>query len=178
MIEGKVFIATSLDGFIARTDGDIQWLIDLPAEGTDYGYATFMDGVDGLVMGRNSYEKALTLGDWPYPKPVVVMSGTLTDADLRPDLAGRVTVSAEMPAQLMRRLEAQGWSAAYVDGGKVIQSFLAEGLIAEMIITRIPVLLGAGIPLFGRLDHDIALDHVETQAFGSGLVQSHYRVRA
>jgi len=176
MISGHVFIATSLDGFIARADGDIEWLDAYASSGEDHGYETLMASVDGLIMGRATYEKALTFGAWPYTKPVIVMSASLTKAALPGNLAGKVQLSAEPPRGAMVRLAQEGWRHAYIDGGKLIQSFLREDLIDDMIITRVPVLLGAGIPLFGPLERDIPLRHVETTAFASGLVQSKYAV--
>lgn len=174
-ISGHVFIATSLDGFIAGPDGAIDWL---PAPESDpgetYGYDAFMASVDGLVMGRNTFEKALTFGAWPYSKPVIVMSRTLDPASLPEGLAGKVEVSALSPDALMDALARRGWRRVYVDGGRVIQSFLRAGLITDMTVTRVPVLLGAGLPLFGPLDGDIKLRHAETRAYPSGLVQSRY----
>ncbi|TWS99663.1 dihydrofolate reductase family protein [Reyranella sp. CPCC 100927] len=176
MVSGHVFIGTSLDGFIARPDGDIAWLDTHAGTNEDHGYAAVMALVDGLIMGRATYEKVLTFGDWPYTKPVIVMSTSLSEAALPHDLVGKVRLSAESPKALMDRLAQEGWRHAYVDGGKLIQSFLRADLIDDMIITRLPVLLGTGIPLFGPLEKDIPLRHVETTAFASGLVQSKYAI--
>ena len=176
MITGHVFIAASLDGFIARKDGDIDWLMQHSAEGEDYGYDAFMASADGLIMGRGSFEKVLTFDDWPYQKPVVVMSRTMKDGDVPERLRGKVRISSETPRALMAALEREGWRRVYVDGGKVIQSFLAAGLIEDMLLTRIPVLIGDGLPLFGPTTRDIALQHLETKAFPSGLVSSRYRL--
>ncbi len=177
MIAGRVFIATSLDGFIARGNGDIDWLPGLDTDGGDYGYGAFMESVDGIVMGRGSFEKVAGFDEWPYPKPVVVMSRSLAEGDLPVALAGKVRISDLAPRELMRELGSLGWRAAYIDGGKVIQSFLRAGLIGDMTITRIPTLIGDGIPLFGMLEKDIALAHQETTAYPSGLVQSRYVVK-
>lgn len=176
MVTGHVFIATSLDGFIARDDGDIGWLVNRPTEGEDYGYDDFIDSVDGLIMGRASYEKVLTFETWPYPKTVIVLSRTLSNGDVREDLADKVRIIDAAPKEVMQDLSEEGWRRAYVDGGRVIQAFLRDGLIADMIITQVPVLLGSGIPLFGALDRDVELRHVETTAFPTGLVQSKYEV--
>lgn len=174
-ISGHVFIATSLDGFIARTDGGLDWLPGLDAyPGEDYGYDAFMASVDGLVMGRNTFEIVLAFGEWPYPKPVIVLSRTLDASSLRADLKDKVEFSSLAPRELMRDLALRGWSRVYVDGGRVIQSFLREGLIADMAITRVPVLLGQGLPLFGSLEGDIKLRHEETRGYPSGLVSSRY----
>lgn len=177
MIEGRVFIATSLDGFIARRDGAIDWLPGLSTDGGDYGYGAFLDTVDGIIMGRGSFEQARNFQPWPYAKPVVVMSRTLIQDDLGGLFDGKVTISASPPAELLAELTEKGWRAAYIDGGKVIQSFLRAGLITDVIITRIPVLIGEGIPLFGPLETDIELEHRETVSYPSGLVQSRYGVR-
>ncbi len=176
MTEGHVYIAVSLDGFIARPDGGLDWLMKQPTDGEDYGYEAFMASVDGLIMGRGSFEKVLTFPDWPYAKPVVVLSRTLSAADIPDDLAGRVRVLSASPQQVMETLAAEGWRHAYVDGGRIVQSFLREGLIRDLTLTRIPILLGQGRPLLGPLDRDIDLKHIETKTFTSGLVQSRYEL--
>ncbi|MEM7169851.1 MAG: dihydrofolate reductase family protein [Pseudomonadota bacterium] len=169
-------MAISLDGFVARADGGVDWLSKYMTEGEDNGFGAFMDSVDGLVMGRASYENVLTFGGWHYTKPTIVMSQTLTDANLPEFLAGRVRFSSKPPNDLMQELEAEGWKRVYVDGGKIVQSFLAEGLIEDMTLTRVPILLGRGKPLFGPLEQDLELEHIETQSLHSGLVTSKYRV--
>lgn len=176
MTTGHVFIATSLDGYIARPDGGIDWLIGLATGSEDHGFDRFIASVDGLIMGRGTYEMALSFDAWPYTKPVVVLSRSLRAHDVRADLLGQVRISADTPEAAMQRAAAEGWARAYVDGGRIIQSFLRAGLIADMVITSIPVLLGSGLPLFGPLDRDIALTHVDTTTFGSGLVQSKYAI--
>lgn len=157
MTTGHVFIATSLDGYIARADGRIDWLPLEADPGEDYGYHAFMESVDGLVMGRNTFETALGFGEWPYRKPVVVMSRTLAGSGPRADLKAKVEISRQSPRQLMDELAARGWRRVYVDGGMVIQSFLREGLIADIVLTRIPILLGEGRPLFGGPAKDVEL---------------------
>lgn len=171
-----VYIATSLDGYIARPDGDIDWLHQWPDIGDDYGYAAFMSSVDGLVIGRGTFEKILSFGRWPYEKPVVVLSRTLDPAAVPADRADRVRIWDVEPRQAVAMLQQQGWARAYVDGGQLIQSFLAEGLIEDITITRIPILLGAGRPLFGPLAQDIVLTHFDTTTYPSGFVQSRYAV--
>jgi len=175
-ISGHVFIATSIDGFIARRDGGIDWLEKYVVSGEDTGYGRFMDSVDGLVMGRGTFEKAMSFDAWPFSKPVVVMSSTLSELDLPAGLAGKVRISRLSPDQLLAVLASEGWRRVYVDGGQVIRSFLAMGLIADMVLTRVPVLLGDGISLFGAMVDQIALRHVGTVAFASGLVQSKYEI--
>ena len=171
---GHVFIATSLDGFIARPDGAIDWL-DRPGTDEDHGYAAFLSRMDGLLMGRATCETVRGFDiPWPYEKPVVVLSRSLTEAELPPDLAGRVRIWDASPRAALARLHAEGWARAYVDGGALIRSCLESGLIDEITLTRLPVLIGEGRPLFGPLPADVALIHLGTRSFASGLVQSRY----
>jgi dihydrofolate reductase len=171
-----VFIATSLDGFIAREDGAIDWLLARDASGEEHGYAQFIAGIDAIVMGRGSYEKALELEPWPYARPVLVLSASLAGAPVPARLAGHVRVVDLSPGDALAKLHAEGCRRVYVDGGKVIQSFLRQGLIDDMVITLVPVLLGSGRPLFGALEADLSLAHEATVSFPSGLVQTRYRV--
>jgi len=173
-VKASVFIATSLDGFIARANGDLDWLP--PGGGEEHGYDAFMATVDALVIGRKTFETVLTFDTWPYgEKPVYVLS-TRT---LAPALPGAVVERMSgAPAEIVSQLAARGVRHAYVDGGITIQRFLQAGLIQRLTITRIPVLLGTGIPLFGTLQHDIVLRHVATRQYASGLVQSDYEVVA
>ena len=174
MTTGHVFIATSVDGFIARPDGDIDWLMEQSTGGEDHGYEDFIATVSGIVMGRHSFEKALSFPSWPYSLPVLVMSKTIqTPPEQLPD---KVRISRLEPAGLMEQLAAEGWKRIYIDGGRVIQSFLRADLIEDMILTRIPILLGEGIPLFAATDRDIKLKLLKTKSFPSGLVESQYRV--
>jgi dihydrofolate reductase len=170
-------MATSLDGFIARTNGDLDWLNQWPESGHDYGYSDFMASIDGLIMGRRTYEKVLTFGEWSYSKPVIVLSRSLDLNDLRPDLMGKVRISRSRPAEVISEIGGEGWMRAYLDGGQVIQAFLREGLVEDMVLTRIPILLGAGLPLFGTLQQDAKLKHLKTTAYSSGFVQSHYAIQ-
>ncbi len=176
-MRATVYIATSLDGYIARQDGAIDWLPgggDAP-DSEDHGYQEFMDSVDAIVMGRNTYELVLSFGSWPYgEKPVFVLSSR--PVDIPADIRNTVESMSAQPQEVVRRLAARGFEHLYVDGGKTIQGFLSQGLIQRLIVTRIPVLIGAGIPLFGPLAHDIRLRHLETRTFENGLVQSRYEV--
>jgi dihydrofolate reductase len=171
-MKASVFIATSLDGFIARANGDLDWLP--PGGGEEHGYDAFIATVDALVIGRKTFEKVLSFDTWPYgEKPVVVLS-TRT---LAPAPFGAVVERMSgPPAEIVAQLAARGIRHVYVDGGITIQRFLRAGLIQRLIITRIPVLIGAGIPLFGVTQRDIALEHVGTRQYASGLVQSEYAV--
>ena len=171
-MKASVFIATSLDGFIARANGDLDWLP--PGGGEEHGYEAFIATVDALVIGRKTYETVLGFDTWPYgEKPVYVLS-TRALAPAPP--GARVERMSGTPAGIVSQLAARGVGHAYVDGGITIQGFLQAGLIQRLVITRIPVLLGTGIPLFGALDRDIALRHVGTRQYASGLVQSEYVV--
>ncbi|HEV8454495.1 MAG TPA: dihydrofolate reductase family protein [Gemmatimonadales bacterium] len=171
----SVFVGTSLDGFIARPNGDLDWL---PAGGGEpHGYDEFIAGVDALVIGRKTFEKVLTFEAWPYgDKRVVVLSSR--PVDLSAAHGGIVEHMAGPPAEIVSRLAARGVHHLYVDGGITIQRFLQAGLIQRLIITRVPVLIGDGIPLFGRLHRDVRLRHVATQQYPSGLVKSEYAVVA
>lgn len=175
-MRASVFIATTLDGFIARQNGEIDWLGESPGgNGEDYGYKKFMSTVDVLVMGRHTYERALTFRDWPYrDKPVVVLSSRALR--IPSQLARSVKAMSGSPIEVVSRLSKRGAEHLYIDGGRTIQGFLAAGLIQRLLITRIPVLIGTGIPLFGPLARDIRLRHVETRQFSTGLVQSEYEV--
>jgi dihydrofolate reductase len=178
MITGHVFIATSLDGFIAREDGDIEWLLSRDDPNEEHGYQDFIRDIDGLVMGRGSFDAVSRFEAWPYDKPVLVLSKALAGSPVPDRLQGRVRFAELTPRAAMAMLAGEGWRRVYVDGGQVVQSFLRERLIADMVVTRIPVLLGAGRPLFGPTGGDIPLTHLATKAFPSGLVQSHYRIGA
>ncbi len=171
----SVFVGASVDGFIARSNGDLDWL---PADGGEpHGYDEFIASVDAIVIGRNTFETVLTFGAWPYgDKRVVVLSSR--PVDLSVAVGGIVEQMAGSPAEIVSRLAASGAHHLYVDGGITIQRFLREGLVDRLIVTRVPVLIGDGIPLFGTLPHDVRLDHVATRHYPSGLVQSEYRVAA
>ena len=177
MPSAHVFIATSLDGYIARRNDDIDWLTSFSALGEDHGYNAHIAKMDGIIMGRGTYEKVLTFDQWYYEKPVLVLSSSLDPASVPERLHGKVEIVHATPEAAMDLATARGWNRIYADGGKLIQSFLRAGFVEDMIISRIPILLGDGIPLFGPLEQDIALEHVETKSFPSGLVQSHYRVK-
>jgi dihydrofolate reductase len=169
----SAYIATSLDGFIARENGDIDWL---PAPGAeDYGYKEFIDTVDVLIMGRNTFLKVLAFPEWPYGnKRVIVLShGSVA---IPKHIARFVKTVSCSPCELAKQLSEEGARHVYVDGGKTIREFLDEGLIQQLIITRIPILIGSGIPLFGEFKCDIRLRHIETRPFPDGLVQSRYEV--
>ena len=181
---GDVFIATSVDGFIARTDGTLDWLTGRPAEEEtgqhdpeeDYGYGAFLETVDALFMGRGTFDVVLGFdGPWPYPKPVYVWTslpdelGAPADADVRP-----VTGSLD---DALERLRADGIGRVYVDGGATIRAWLDAGLVDRMTISVVPVLIGEGLPLFGGTRPDIRLELEACREFPGGMVQRTYVVR-
>lgn len=167
----SVFVGTSVDGFIARKNGDLDWL---PAGGGEpHGYDEFMEGVDAIVIGRKTFETVLGFAEWPYgDKRVVVLSSQ--PLDLSNAHGGVVEQMSGHPAEIVSELAATGARHLYVDGGITIQRFLRAGLIERLIITRVPVLIGEGIPLFGSLPRDVRLRHIATKAYPSGLVRSEY----
>ena len=168
-----VYIATSLDGFIARKDDTIEWLMDLPnPTQSDYGFAEFMAGIDAILIGRRTFDTVLTFGTWPYTKPVFVLSRTLKV--LPEHVRHQATLLSGAPTEITARLRAQGCEHLYIDGGNVIQGFLRDNLIDEMTITRVPILLGSGIPLFGNDGAEVRFRHVETVVFNNVLVRSKY----
>ena len=171
-MKASVFVGTSLDGFIARANGDLDFLE--AGGGEPHGYDEFIATVDALVIGRKTFETVLTFGSWPYGnKPVFVLS----TRPLAPTPPGAmVERMSGAPADIVSQLAARGIGHIYVDGGITIQRFLEAGLIHRLIITRVPVLIGGGIPLFGAVPRDIVLKHVATRHYASGLVQSEYLV--
>jgi dihydrofolate reductase len=171
-VKASVFVGTSVDGFIARVDGAFDFL---PADGGEpHGFAEFMASVDALVMGRHTFETVLGLDPWPYgDKPVFVLS---TRPLVRVPPERRVERMEGDPTSVVSQLATRNFRHIYVDGGITIQRFLRAGLIQHLTITRVPVLIGTGIPLFGAVPHDIVLRHVGTRHFASGLVQTEYEV--
>lgn len=173
-----VYVGTSLDGFIARPDGGIDFLLDdPPGPAEDFGFAAFFATVDALVMGRASFEKVLEFPEWPYgDKRVVVL--THRPLDLAPARArgGRVETMEGAPADIVARLTSQGARHLYVDGGATAQAFLRDGQVDRIVLTRLPRLIGVGIPIFGPLRADVRLRHVQTRSWPNGFVQSEYEV--
>jgi dihydrofolate reductase len=171
-VKASVFIGTSLDGFIARSNGAFDFL---PAGGGEpHGYEEFIATVDALVIGRKTFDTVLGFEAWPYGrKPVFVLS---TRPLAFTPTGAVVERMSGAPSAIVAELAARGIGHIYVDGGITIQRFLAAGLIQRLVITRVPVLIGAGIPLFGALPRDILLQHVETRQYASGLVQSEYTI--
>ncbi|MGE3609566.1 MAG: dihydrofolate reductase family protein [Bacteriovoracaceae bacterium] len=173
----KVFIATSVDGFIADKDGSVDWLNENPSpSGSDGGFTNFMETVDALIMGRNTFQTVLGLGiDWPYSKKVFVLSNSLKEIDK--SLKDKVEIVSGDIKKIVQNLNDRGFKNLYIDGGQTIQSFLKENLIDELIITRVPIILGGGVPLFGELPHKIRLEHCGTKTLDNGMVQSHFKTK-
>ncbi|MFN1141825.1 dihydrofolate reductase family protein [Serratia quinivorans] len=174
MVTTHVFIATSLDGYIARQDGDIEWLLQRDDPSEDHGFDAFIADKDMIVMGRGTYEKVLSFDSWPYDVPVVVLSKQLVNEPVPLPLKGKVQFSDLTPKHLIEQLDEQSIRRVYLDGGQLIQSFLRESLVTDMVITTVPVLLGSGRTLFGTMPQDADFKLLSSRSFPSGLVQSHY----
>lgn len=169
-----VYIATSLDGFIATEDGGLDWLNSIPnPDNNDYGWADFNDRIDAILMGRKTFDVVLAFDGWLYEKPVHVLSNTLETVPER--LANKVTLHRGPIADVLADLAGREIKQLYVDGGGLISSFLREDLIDEMIITQVPVLLGSGIPLFKDTGAEKAFTHLKTKVLNDALIKSHYR---
>ena len=169
----SVFIGASVDGFIARPNGALDFL---PVGGGEpHGYDEFIAGIDALVIGRNTFETVLAFPQWPYgSKRVVVLSTRPLDfSAVRGAIVEQMSGS---PVEIIAKLAATGAHNLYIDGGITIQRFLRAGLIQRLIITRVPVLIGEGIPLFAALPRDIRLRHIATNHYASGLVKSEYQI--
>ena len=169
-MRASVFVGASVDGFIARKDGALDWL---PQEPEPHGYEEFIATVDTIVMGRGTFETVMGFGAWPWaPRMrVVVLSSRALELPKQ-----NVEQMNGEPSEIVANLDAKGAKHLYIDGGVTIQRFLRAGLIQRLIVTRVPVLIGEGIPLFGSLPHDVRLKHVATRTYPSGLVQSEYEV--
>lgn len=169
-----VYIATSLDGYIADANDGLDWLNTIPnPEGDDMGFADFMNRIDALLMGRRTFEVISAFGgEWPYKVPVFVLSNSLSE--IPRVLKDKVTLIKGEPAELVRELSQQGFEHLYIDGGATIQSFLQADLIDELIITTMPILLGDGVPLFGKLDKAVQWELVSSTTLLGQLVQNHY----
>jgi dihydrofolate reductase len=174
-MSNTVYIATSIDGYIAREDGTIDWLMELPnPKNSDYGFSVFLERIDGIIMGRKSFETVLEFNEWPYskPLPIFVLSNSLDE--LPSKLPVKVEIVRGELKRIIELLKDKGINNLYIDGGKTIQSFLKEDLIDEMIITRIPILLGSGIPLFDKDNLELKFEHIETEVYNNMLVRSTY----
>jgi len=170
-----VFIAQSLDGYIADKNGGLEWLESVPnPNGLDMGYSAFTSKVNAIVMGRTTFETICNFGiDWPYTKPVFVLSKSLKYLDEK--FKNKVEIVNGPLSTVLEAINKKGYNKLYIDGGQVIQSFLKEDLIDEMIVTTIPILLGGGHSLFGDLDQQMAFDLLKSEVILDAIVQSSYR---
>lgn len=169
-----VFIAQSIDGYIADKDGGIEWLNSIPnPDQSDMGYKTFIERVDAIVMGRATFDTVLGFGiPWPYEKPVFVLSNSLRA--IPDELKGKVDLMTGLPNEICDVLQESGYNNLYIDGGNTIQRFLADDLIDEMIITTIPVVLGGGFSLFGELPKMLEFSRIKTEVYLDQVVQTRY----
>jgi len=169
-----VFIATSLDGYIADKNNEVDWLHTLPlADDLYMGFEQHMEKIDALVMGRNTYELVASFDiDWPYSKPVFVLSNSLSEIPLK--LQEKVSLINGELNDVVVQLKEKGFGNLYIDGGVTIQNFLRQDLIDEMIITTIPIVLGGGIPLFGAMDKSLMFKCIASHADSSGMSQQHF----
>lgn len=169
-----VYIATSIDGYIATKDGGLDWLEQVPNPSkSDFGYEAFLERIEAIIMGRNTFEKIMTFSPWPYQKKVFVLSNQLRS--IPKTMSAKAELIKGDLKDVVNKLRDRGFKTLYVDGGKTIQSFLKENLIDEIILSKVPIVLGNGVPLFGMQDFSIRFEHLSTQAFAGGLVQSHYK---
>ncbi len=168
----SAYVGTSLDGFIARKDGDFSWLSQFANDEAVAAYNEFIARIDAIVIGRGTFEEVLKFPEWHYDKPVFVLSSTINEL---PDAAkDKATILSMPPREVLGHLVREGFSNIYVDGGTVIQSFLTEGLIDELIVATVPIIIGNGIPLFGHGETDISFRHIKTIVATNGLVRSFY----
>lgn len=168
-----VYVAASLDNYIATVDGGLDWLNEIPnPDQSDYGFANFMNKVDALVMGRRTFEKVVSFGEWPYDKFVFVLSNTLTQ--IPEGYEGKVEIVSGDIKLLVNDLKKKGYNNLYIDGGITIQNFLKEDLVDELIITKIPIILGSGIPLFSELKQPLKFQHKKTEIYNDSLIKSTY----
>jgi dihydrofolate reductase len=185
-LKGCVNMALSVDGFIAGKDGDMDWLNNQPqVEGDgDMGFADFLAEMDVMIMGRKTFDTVVGFGKdiWPYADlPILVWTSNVDNVHVPDWILEKKSVmarSAASPKALWEELESSGkYTNAYIDGGKTIQSFLQAGLIHDLTLTRVPILLGEGTPLFSGMDHIVRkLKHVSTKSHANGMVTSSYTV--
>lgn len=170
-----VFIGTSLDGYIADSNGGLDFLQSVPnPEHNELGFPEFMESIDALLMGRKTYETVIGFGGhWPYSKPVFVLSNSLNS--LPEQVKGKVELVNGPIEEIVQQLNQRRFENLYIDGGKLIQSFLQMDMIDELIISKLPILLGGGTPLFGKLQSHLMFEHVETEVLLGAIVKSHYK---
>ena len=174
-IKNSVFIATSLDGYIADKNGKIDWLNSIPnPDNNDMGYVEFNKGIDALVMGRTTFETVLGFDvDWPYSKPVFVLSNKLKE--IPESHKGKAFLVKGTLTEILEKIHAKGFKRLYIDGGTTIRNFLKEDLIDEMVITKIPILLGGGSSLFTELPNELKFELIGTKTYLNQITQNHYK---
>jgi dihydrofolate reductase len=170
----SVYIAISLDGYIATPENGLEWLNTFPnPSDSDYGYHEFMDRVDALVMGRKTFDIVSSFDPWPYTKKVFVLSRSLKEVPAV--LVDQVEIVTGDISAVVKKINKQGFNKLYIDGGQTIQAFLRKNLIDELIISKLPIILGEGVPLFTPQNLSIKFEHCSTEVFDGGLVKSHYK---
>lgn len=175
MKKNSVYIATSLDGFIADKKGGLNWLQTIAnPKNNDFGFTKFMNEIDALIMGRKTFETVLGFDvNWPYTKPVFVLSNSLKEIpDSHQDKAFLVSGNLK---EVLEGLHKINLNHIYIDGGTTIKSFLKEDLIDEMILTTIPILLGGGSTLFGDLEQHLEFELMSSTTHLQHIVQNHYK---
>jgi dihydrofolate reductase len=170
-----VFIAKSLDGYIAGPNGELDWLETIPnPDHLDMGFMPLIERIDALVMGRTTFETVCSFGGpWPYSKPVFVLRTTLKDVP--EEFKDKAEIVNGSLSDVLEQIYSKGFHTLYIDGGTTIQSFLKEDLIDELILTTIPILIGGGTPLFGNLPQAMEFQHVKSEVFLNAITQDTYR---
>jgi dihydrofolate reductase len=173
--KNSVFTATSLDGYIADRNGGIEWLHAIPnPNNDDMGYVEFINEIDALVMGRKTFETVCGFDiDWPYDKPVFVLSNTLTE--IPEGHKGKAFLIKGTITEILEQIYAKGYYQLYIDGGSTIQNFLKADLIDEMILTTIPIVLGGGTTLFSELPNELKFELIEAKTYLNQITQHHYK---
>ena len=170
------YLAVSLDGYIADKNGGVDWLNEIPnPDQSDFGFAEFMQSVDAIVMGANTFRVVQSSGVWPYEKPVFVASSSIKEAPK--GYEDQISLVQGEAREILADICELGHKRIYIDGGKLIQNCLQAGILDEIIITHIPIILGSGIPLFVEFENSIHLEHKGTKVIGVGLVKSHYQIK-
>ncbi len=178
MTTGHIMMAMSLDGFVARPDHALDWLSKQATQDEDHGFIKFMNSVDVLVMGTGSLRTVLGFDEWPYEKPVVVLSRSMTKQDIPEHLHDKIEFSTASPEELWGIFHQRGYKRVYVDGGAIVRSFLLAGFVQDMKITVVPILLGDGIRIFGEMNGDVDLELISATTFPSGMVDLVYEVKS
>ena len=182
-MKASVYIVTTVDGYIAEKDGSVDFLNQYQSSASDadgdMGFADFLNSIDLLIMGHKTFDQVISFGEdmWPYgDRQVWIWSRHPSLVDIPRIRAKNVVALSAEPHELLRMAQQKGFRHVYVDGGTTIQQFLKQGCIDELVLTRVPLLLGDDIPLFLETPR-LSLEHMSTKSYSNGLVQSHYRVK-